>query len=189
MKSLSFKDHCTALRELLTKSSDGLSSQFDEAVEATSSVLESGSKVLACGNGGSSSDASHFVAEFVGRYLRERRALPAISLSAENASVTAIGNDYGYDKIFERQIEALGKSGDIIFGLSTSGKSENVIKGLSKAKEIGLTTVALTGQVGLSGFDADIVFAVPSSRTFEIQEVHKVILHSLCDVVEERLAK
>jgi D-sedoheptulose 7-phosphate isomerase len=150
--------------------------------------LRSGGTLLVFGNGGSAADASHFAAEFVGRYLKERRALPAIALASETASITAIANDYGFEQIFSRQIEAFGSPGDLAIGISTSGRSPNVLRGLAVARARGLRTVAFTGAAGLLEPVADIVIAVPSTRTYEIQEVHKVLLHSVCEAVEERMA-
>ena len=176
------------LSDLLGRLDDRLLGDVMRSAELIGVSFASGGKLLAFGNGGSASDAAHFTAEFVGRFLTERRGLPAISLAAETAAVTAIGNDYGFERLFERQIEALGRPGDVALGLTTSGRSPNVIKAIERARGMGLKTIALTGEKGLIGADADIVVAVPSSRTYEIQEVQKVLLHAICAEVDARMA-
>src|SRR5262249_48387918 len=144
--------------------------------------------VLAFGNGGSATDAQHLIAELVGRFDRERRSLPGVALTADSAIVTAIGNDYGYDQVFARQIEGLRREGGIAMGISTSGKSPNVQAALVVAKARGLVTIALTGRDGGPiGAAADIHLNVPEASTARIQEVHRTVLHALCFLVEERL--
>lgn len=185
-----FEKHIKDFDELISRVPNELIRDVEKVSNAAADILKADGKVLAFGNGGSAVDASHFCAEFVGRFRRERRALPAISLTAETAVVTAVGNDYGYEKIFVREIEAFGRKGDIAFGLTTSGSSKNVLLGLKKAKELGLLTVALTGEKGLSeDAGCDFVLKVPSSLTYEIQEMHKIILHSICESVEEAVTK
>lgn len=184
MKAVSYTNHCASLGALLEKCSVELKDPVEQAIDVITDAYHAGGKVIVFGNGGSAADASHFAAEFVGRYRRERRALPAISLSAESSAVTAIGNDYGFEKVFSRQIEAFGRLGDVVVGLTTSGKSANVLRALEASAEIGLATVALTGSAGLASGSVDVLIAVPSAETFEIQEVHKVILHSICEAVE-----
>jgi D-sedoheptulose 7-phosphate isomerase len=148
-------------------------------------VLKAGKKVLLCGNGGSGTDALHIAAEFVGRFERERISLPAIALTADTASLTAIGNDYGFDRVFERQVEGLGQEGDLLIALSTSGKSPNVLRAVEKAKQKGILTVGFTGKDGGSMKDAvDICFLVKSSKTTHIQEMHMTVLHGICEAVE-----
>jgi D-sedoheptulose 7-phosphate isomerase len=147
--------------------------------------LLAGGKVLAFGNGGSAADAQHFVAELVGRYRRERRALPAIALTVDPSIVTAISNDYGFDDVFARQVRAHARPGDLAFGLSTSGNSENVCRALDAAREAGAGTVALTGgSGGRMTAAADLCVVVPSAETPRIQEAHIAILHILCDLVD-----
>jgi D-sedoheptulose 7-phosphate isomerase len=182
------KRRLSDLADLLLRLDAGLLAGVSSVIDSTSSCLRSGGTLLVFGNGGSAADASHFAAEFVGRYLKDRRALPAIALASETAAVTAIANDYGFDQIFSRQIEAFGKPGDIAIGISTSGRSPNVVRGLSVARARGLKTIAFTGAAGLAEPVSDIVIAVPSSRAYEIQEVHKVLLHSICEAVEEQLS-
>ena len=150
--------------------------------------LRSGGKVFFFGNGGSAADAQHLTAEFTGRYLTERRALPALALNVNSSSVTAIGNDYGFDLVFARQLEALGKQGDVAIGISTSGNSLNVVRGLQVAKAMSIFTVALTGASGgtLKNI-ADCTIGIPSEETPRIQECHILIGHIICEIVEERM--
>jgi D-sedoheptulose 7-phosphate isomerase len=152
--------------------------------------LLAGGRVLAFGNGGSASDAQHFVAELVGRFRRERPALAAIALTTDPAVVTAISNDMGFAALFRRQVQAHGRPGDVALGISTSGRSPNVVEGLRTARERGLATVGLTGNGGgaLAGL-VDHLIAVPHADTQRIQEVHTMVLHVLCQVVEEAAAR
>jgi D-sedoheptulose 7-phosphate isomerase len=158
------------------------------AAEALVSAYRAGRKALFFGNGGSAADAQHLAAEFVGRYLRERRALPALALTVNTSVVTAIGNDYGYEKVFARQLEALAAPGDVAVALSTSGNSANVLEGIQRSRQLGLFTIALTGASGgkLKGH-ADVLIAVPSDETPRIQECHILAGHALCDAVESAL--
>ena len=159
------------------------------AADALVSAYCDGHKALFFGNGGSAADAQHLAAEFVGRYLRERGPLPALALNANSSAVTAIGNDYGYDQVFARQIEALAGRGDVAVGISTSGNSANVIEGVLRASRMGLFTIALTGASGgrLRGL-VDVLIAAPSDDTPRIQECHIVLGHALCDAVEQAIA-
>jgi D-sedoheptulose 7-phosphate isomerase len=158
------------------------------AIEAIARAFRSGHRVLVFGNGGSAADAQHFAAEFVGRFQRERRALAAVALTTDTSILTAIGNDYAYDRVFARQIEALGESGDIAFGITTSGGSANVIEAFRIARARGLTTVALTGRDGgEAGRAADIHVNVPDDSTARAQEVHRTLLHAICEIVENGL--
>jgi D-sedoheptulose 7-phosphate isomerase len=155
------------------------------AATAMTAALRAGGKVLVFGNGGSASDAQHFAAELVGRFVRERRAIPAVALTTDTSILTAIGNDYGFDRVFSRQIEALGRAGDVALGITTSGASANVVAALDLARAAGLVTVALTGRDGgLAGRAADIHVNVPSSNTARVQEVHRTLLHAICELVE-----
>jgi phosphoheptose isomerase len=158
------------------------------AADALGRAVTTGRKVLAFGNGGSASDAEHLVAELVGRFEGERRALAAVALTAGSSVVTAIGNDYGYRHVFTRQIEALGSSGDIAFGISTSGRSENVEAALAAGKARGMVTIALTGRDGgRMGSEADIHVNVAETSTARVQEVHRTILHAMCSLVERHV--
>jgi D-sedoheptulose 7-phosphate isomerase len=159
-----------------------------DAAHAIGQSLRKGGTVLAFGNGGSASDAQHLVAELVGRFEGERRSLAAIGLTADSNVVTAISNDYGYDRVFARQIEGLGRAGDIAFGISTSGRSPNVIAGLTVAKAAGLVTIALTGRDGgPMGADADIHLHVAEEATPRVQEVHRTVLHAMCSLIDREL--
>src|SRR5271155_2765738 len=150
--------------------------------------LRAGGKVLFFGNGGSAADAQHLAAEFTGRYLKERRALPALALHGNSSAVTAIGNDYGFDMVFARQLEAFGKDGDVAVGISTSGNSRNVLRALETAKSKGIFTVALTGASGgLMKKIADCTLCIPSEETPRIQECHILTGHIICEIAEEML--
>jgi D-sedoheptulose 7-phosphate isomerase len=153
-------------------------------------ALKSGYKLLLFGNGGSAADAQHIAAEFVGRFAFDRPAMPALALSVNTSCVTAIGNDYGFDQVFSRQLEALARPGDVAIGFSTSGNSSNVLHGISTAKKMGLHTVALTGTPGgklKQAADLDHCLCVPSSETPRIQECHILIGHIVSEWIEEEL--
>jgi D-sedoheptulose 7-phosphate isomerase len=154
------------------------------AAEAITQALTAGGSVLVFGNGGSAADAQHFAAELVGRYEKERKAWPAIALSTDTSALTAIGNDYGFDRVFARQIEALGKTGDVAIGITTSGKSPNVLRALEAANERGLVTVALTGRGGEAGKIARLHVRVDEERTARVQEVHTTLLHAICELLD-----
>ena len=156
--------------------------------DALQTAFGSGAKVLIFGNGGSAADAQHFACELVGRFLRERRAVPAMALTADTTTVTAIANDYGFDRVFVRQLEAHGRPGDVAVGISTSGTSANVLAGLQYAKSRGLKTVAFTGgSGGPIGAAADVHVNVPHDLTPRVQEVHRTLIHAVCDLVEQQL--
>jgi D-sedoheptulose 7-phosphate isomerase len=158
------------------------------AASAVSRATAAGHKILAFGNGGSAADAQHFVAELVGRFETERTPLPAIALTSDSSVTTAIANDYGYETVFARQVEALGQEGDVAFGISTSGRSRNVESAIAAAKARGLVTVALTGRDGgRMGKLSDIHINVPESSTARVQEVHRTIIHAVCLLVERAL--
>jgi D-sedoheptulose 7-phosphate isomerase len=158
------------------------------AAEVVSGALAAGGKVLLCGNGGSAADAQHFAAELVGRFLKERRALPALALSVNTSVVTAIGNDCGFDQVFARQVEALGRGGDVLVCLSTSGRSPNVVAAARRGRDLGLTVVSLTGaDAELLSLCSDVVVAVPSRETPRVQEAHGVICHAICRILERIL--
>jgi D-sedoheptulose 7-phosphate isomerase len=152
-------------------------------------ALRGGGKVLVFGNGGSAADAQHFAAELVGRYMKDRPAWPAIALTTDTSVLTAVGNDFGYDAVFRRQVEALGRPGDVAIGISTSGRSPNVVDAMAKAREMRLVTVAMTGEGGgkLAG-QVDYLVAAPTTATPRIQEVHGLVIHVLCQIVEEAIA-
>ena len=159
-----------------------------QAGRAIARSLHGGGKVLVFGNGGSAADAQHLAGELVGRYLKDRRALPAIALTTDPSILTAVGNDMGFEAIFRRQVEAHGRKGDVAIGISTSGRSPNVVAALEGARANGLVTVGLTGEGGgrLAGL-VDHLIDVPSTDTPRIQEVHGMVVHLLCQIVEEEL--
>lgn len=158
------------------------------AVDRCVLSLNSGGKLLFAGNGGSAAEAQHFSAEMVGRFLKERRPLPAIALNTDTSALTAIGNDYGYEQVFARQVEALGNAGDVLIVMSTSGRSKNIVQAMTAARAKGVITIALTGNYPRDMGDlADVVLKVPSSHTPQIQEGHLVLGHLLCALVENRI--
>jgi D-sedoheptulose 7-phosphate isomerase len=181
--------HFSVSATLLARTGELYSTLIFEVAARIAEVLKSGGKVLTCGNGGSASDAEHIAAEFVGRFRRERRPLPAIALTSNSATLTSIGNDYGFEQIFARQVMAHGSAGDILIAISTSGKSPNVLAALQAAKAAGVFTVGLAGErnQGLAEL-ADAVFAVPSSVTAEIQQCHIAIAHAICETIDELLS-
>lgn len=153
--------------------------------------LAHGGKILSCGNGGSAADAQHFSSELLGRFESERRPLAAVALTTDTSTLTAIGNDYGYDQVFSRQVEGLGRAGDVLLAISTSGNSPNVIEAVRAAHERSLSIVALTGrdggEIAKTLGSEDIELRVPSDRTIRIQETHLLIIHSLCDLIDVSL--
>jgi D-sedoheptulose 7-phosphate isomerase len=167
-----------------------MSARADAVVKAASAIsaaLREGRAILTFGNGGSAADAQHFAAEMVGRYERDRKAWPAIALTTDTSALTAVGNDYGFDRVFARQLEALGRPGDIALAISTSGNSPNVLRGLEAANERGLVSIALTGRGGAAGKIAAHHIAVEEERTSRVQEVHATVLHVICELVEQEL--
>jgi D-sedoheptulose 7-phosphate isomerase len=177
--------------DLKYQSAQALSKPIAQAVGAMLMCVTSGGKVMACGNGGSAADAQHFAAEFVGRFERERPELGAMALSTDSSIMTAIGNDYGFDQIFSKQVRALGQTGDILLAISTSGNSKNVMAAIEAAHERDLIVVALTGRgggkIGQVLRETDVHICVPHERTARIQEVHLLVLHCLCDGVDSQL--
>jgi D-sedoheptulose 7-phosphate isomerase len=156
-----------------------------KAVNCCVKALKSGGKLMFAGNGGSAAEAQHFSAEMVGRFLKERKPLASVALSTDTSALTAIGNDYGYDQVFSRQVEALGRSGDVLIVLSTSGRSKNILAAMRAAAALGIATIALTGREPREmGALADVVLDVPSSDTPQIQEGHLILGHLLCGLVE-----
>lgn len=167
-----------------------LSPLITEASSLCIQALKNGNKILFCGNGGSASDSQHLAAELVCKYKKERTALNAIALVTNTSVLTAAANDIAFDYIFERQVEALGKAGDVLFAISTSGKSINVIRAVERARELGLKTIALTGATGGAlKYKADITIQVPSEITNNIQEMHIAIGHIICDIIEKEMFK
>jgi D-sedoheptulose 7-phosphate isomerase len=182
------KSHFEKLQETLRTVSETKSDAILSACRAITDALKQGNKVLILGNGGSAADAQHFAAELVGRFLLERKALPAIALTTDSSILTAVGNDYGFDEIFKRQVEALAHSGDVVIGISTSGKSNNVFHALTAANQAGCKTIGLLGRNGgnIAGI-CDIDLTVPVDYTPYIQGAHGAIIHIICDLVEREL--
>ena len=152
-----------------------------------SNSLKNGNKILICGNGGSAAESQHFAAELVGRFERERKAVPAIALSTDTSIITAMANDYSFEDIFARQVDALGNKGDVLFGFTTSGNSKNIIKAFQLAKDKGIITIAITGKGGKILDISDFIFRVNSSSTARIQEIHLLFIHILCNLLEKEL--
>ncbi len=173
-------DHCLA--------SGPLQAELIRAVQCCADSLRSGGKLLFAGNGGSAAEAQHFSAEMVGRFLKERRPLPAVALNTDTSAITAIGNDYGFEQIFSRQVQALGRKGDVLIAMSTSGRSKNILEAMKAARALGMVSIALTGEDPRDMKTlADIVLAVPSGHTPQIQEGHLVLGHLLCGLVENQI--
>jgi D-sedoheptulose 7-phosphate isomerase len=174
--------------ELRRRMAETLPAHIVKAGESMAHALRSGRKVLSCGNGGSAADSQHFAAEIVGRFERERPGMPAISLTVDTSALTAIANDYDFDRVFSKQVEALGQPGDVLLGISTSGNSRNVVEAMKAAQAKGMTVVALTGRDGgamakmLRPQDFHLNVAHP--RTMRVQEVHLLCIHSLCEVID-----
>lgn len=187
----SIQQQFTESAETLRQAASAMAPHIDAAVERMVGALTNGSKILACGNGGSAVAAQHFATGLVGRFERERPGLAAIALTADSALVTALGNDYDFTAVFAKQVEALGQPGDILLAISTSGGSANVIAAIQAARQREMTVVALTGKGGgdIAGLldEFDIHLCVPSERTARIQEVHLLTLHCLCDGIDEAL--
>ncbi|HCI44391.1 MAG TPA: phosphoheptose isomerase [Candidatus Omnitrophica bacterium] len=179
-----FRESIRVKEETLKNNSE----KIVQSVESIRKLFTRNGKILFFGNGGSAADSQHIAAEFIGRFRKERRALPAIALTTDTSILTALGNDYSFDVIFARQIEGLAQRGDLAFGISTSGNSRNVIEGIKQAKKMGLKTISLTGCGGgkLAPL-TDISIIVPSAETARIQESHICIAHAICELVEERI--
>ncbi len=165
-----------------------LAPKIEEIAKSLIFTLKQGNKILIAGNGGSAADAQHFAAELVGRFKKDRASLPAIALTTDTSIITSIGNDYGFDKIFSKQVEALGKSGDIFIGISTSGSSKNLIEAINIAKKKNVKTISLLGRSGgeISKI-SDISLIVPSNNTPRIQETQGTIIHILCNLIEQEM--
>jgi len=181
-------DDAVAVHE---QSRDALAPLLAAAADMLFSAIANNGKILACGNGGSAADAQHLVAELVGRFERERLPLAAVALTTDTAILTAVGNDYGFEEIYERQVSALGQPGDVLVAISTSGNSPNVVRAIEAAHEREVHVIALTGKgggtVGELMTDHDIHICVPHDRTMRIQEVHGLMLHALCDSIDALL--
>jgi|TARA_B110000438_G_scaffold113399_1_gene111212 D-sedoheptulose 7-phosphate isomerase len=162
-----------------------LSEKIEESINQIIKCFSTGNKIIIFGNGGSAADAQHIVAEFIGRFQKERKSLPAISLTTDSSIITSLSNDYSYDIVFSRQCESLVSKGDIVLGISTSGNSKNVEEGIKTAKKMGAITIGLLGGDGGTINDVvDIPIVVQSTNTARIQEVHRVIYHIICGIVE-----
>ena len=182
-------EHFESNREVVARSAELLSGPAEGVARALVEALGAGHKVVAFGNGGSAAQASHLVGELLGRFKMTRQPFPAVALASDAGTVTCITNDFSYEVLFERQAEALARAGDIAFGFTTSGRSENVRRGLEMARRKGAVTVAVTGAAGLVGGEADHVLAVPSDVTAHVQEVHLMLLHVWCIYVDEKLGR
>jgi D-sedoheptulose 7-phosphate isomerase len=182
------KNQLKVHREVIEKVENELTGEISDLVKMLIELFRSGGKLLVMGNGGSAADAQHFVAEIVGRFKLERAALPAVALTTDSSILTAIGNDYGYDAVFSRQVEALAAENDVVIGISTSGNSANILKALSVARQRGCQTVGLLGKDGGTIKDVcDLSLIIPCSDTPRIQEGHITIIHIVCDLTEKAL--
>ena len=179
------QEHLETIEAVIGTMEENLEKASRMAVE----VLKNGNKVLLCGNGGSAADAQHIAAELTGRYKTERRGLAGIALTTDTSALTAIGNDYGYDRIFDRQVEALVNEGDLLIGISTSGNSLNVLSALLLAKEMGAKTLGFSGKGGGKlNYACDINLVVPSDDTPRIQEMHILFGHTICQIIDDELS-
>jgi D-sedoheptulose 7-phosphate isomerase len=190
MNMENIKDTIQTTIENLQKiiSDDNIISQIHETVHSITFAIKSGNKLMICGNGGSAADAQHIAGEFMCRFYKDREPLPAIALTTDTSVITSISNDYSFNEIFSRQVKALGKPGDVLLGISTSGSSKNVLEAFRVAKELGIKTVLLTGESEKEiAKISDIIMKVPSNDTPRIQEIHLVIEHIVCEIVEKAL--
>lgn len=176
--------------EILNKTEQAVFDQLNDACRVVCDAIKNGNKILLFGNGGSAADAQHIAAEFTGRFVKERKALPAIALTTDTSALTAIGNDYGFDQVFERQVYALAKPGDILIGISTSGNSKNVLRALDAGRNISCINIGLSGRDGgaMNGL-CHINLVVPSSITARIQEMHILIGHIICETIDDNEAE
>jgi D-sedoheptulose 7-phosphate isomerase len=164
-------------------------SALRDIAAALAGTVKAGGKILICGNGGSAADSQHIAGELVGRFKKERRAIAAISLTTDTSILTCLGNDYGFDRVFERQVEALGRKGDLLIAISTSGSSANVLKAAVKAKETGMTVVGFFGKEGgVIGKYCDMAFLAPETDTPRVQEMHILAAHIICELVEDAVS-
>ena len=180
-----FNSHLETIQTVIGQMEDDLAKASQMAVD----TLKRGNKVLLCGNGGSAADAQHIAAELTGRYKSERRGLPGIALTTDTSALTAISNDYGYGRVFDRQVEALANRGDLLIGISTSGNSDNVISALKLAKELGCSTIGFSGRDGGKMNEVcDVNLVVPSDNTPRIQEMHILFGHTICQIIDNELS-
>jgi D-sedoheptulose 7-phosphate isomerase len=187
MPAQHFAKHFSEHQKIIEACMASLQPASDAAAEAIISCIGRGGKILAFGNGGSATQASHLVEELIGRFKETRRPLPAVSLVGDSGVLTCIANDFGYGALFERQVEGLAAMGDVVVGITTSGGSENVLRGLKAAKDKGAVTIALCGKNGLKDATADHVIAVPSEEGAYIQEVHLMLLHVWCIAIDSTI--
>ena len=172
----------------LLQSMTGLSATVHRAASLCANALQAGEKLMFCGNGGSAADSQHLAAELTGRFIKDRRPLAAIALSTDTSALTCIGNDYSFDEVFARQVRGLGRAGDVLIGISTSGNSRNVIRAVEEARASGLKVIGLLGRDGGALRDlCDVAIVVPSAVTARIQESHILIGHTLCGLIEQQL--
>lgn len=178
-----FEELAAAVRELKKQTP-----LIVKIAEICTNALKNGNKIIFCGNGGSAAQSQHLAAELVGRYKLNRPAMNSLSLTVDTSNLTAIGNDYGYDVVFSRQLEGVGKKGDVLFGLSTSGNSQNVVRAFEQAQKMQITTVALVGRKGGKMKDtADFAVCVPADTSAHIQEMHIAVGHLICDMIERKI--
>lgn len=176
-----FQSHLETINNVIGTMEQDLENASTIVVDA----LKNGNKILLCGNGGSAADAQHIAAELTGRYKTERRGLPGIALTTDTSALTAIGNDYGYDRVFDRQVESLAREGDVIIGISTSGNSSNVVSALKLGRELGCKTIGLSGRDGGDmNTVCDVNLIVPSHNTPRIQEIHILLGHTICQIID-----
>jgi phosphoheptose isomerase len=184
---MSISDVFTEHAKVTARAAEELPQVLERVVKSADDCLRGGHKIFACGNGGSAADAQHLVAELIGRFLHERRALPAIALTADAATLTAIGNDYGYERVFARQLEGLAQKGDLLFAISTSGNSPNVLQAAQTARGLGCIVVAMTGEREsklAAHADPGLLIRAPSTVTARIQEVHTLCIHAIADSLD-----
>lgn len=180
-----FEEHLKTIQAVM----GGMEEDLEKASLMAVKVLKRGNKILLCGNGGSAADAQHIAAELVGRYKTERRGLPAVAITTDTSALTAIANDYGYDRVFDRQTEALANKGDLLIGISTSGNSANIISALKLAKEMGCETLGFSGRDGGKMNEVcDVNLVVPSNDTPRIQEMHILFGHTICQIIDDELS-
>ncbi|PUE66653.1 D-sedoheptulose 7-phosphate isomerase [Arcobacter caeni] len=189
MQKQTIKDEFLAHLEVINLTIKAIEDKLEKASLLVIETLRNGNKILLCGNGGSAADAQHIAAELTGRYKSDRRGLPAISLTTDTSALTSIGNDYGYDRVFDRQVEALAQKGDLLIGISTSGNSKNVINALKTATEMGCKTLGFSGRDGGNMNNiCDINLIVPSTDTPRIQEMHILIGHIICQIIDNEFS-
>lgn len=183
---MTFEEQIIAHEKTVHQLKNSCLKTIEDIAIACNSAIKKGNKILICGNGGSAADSQHIAAELVGRFVKERESLPAIALTTDTSILTAVGNDYGYDVIFKRQIQGLAQAGDVLIGISTSGNSKNIVTALEEAKKRGVYTIAFTGEKSSKSEEvADITLKVPSTITARIQECHILVGHMICDYIDK----